>query len=254
MISFQELHLQSAPLLLGNVWNVQSARTLEKLKFKAVGTSSAAVAETLGYKDGEQMPFEEYFMIIRRIREAVSIPLSVDLEAGYGKTTNEIVGNIKRLHALGVAGINIEDSVVRNGVREIVIASDFAKKLEAITSQLKAQDIKLFINVRCDAFLLGLPNARKEAIERMAAYEKAEIHGFFLPCITDVEDIKAVVKSTGLPVNVMCMPGLPDFDVLQSLNVKRISMGNFVNGAVYKMMENISRSIVENKSFAGLFK
>jgi 2-methylisocitrate lyase-like PEP mutase family enzyme len=250
---FKELHHQVEPMLLGNVWNVQSAKVFEKLNFKAIGTSSAAVAEALGYKDGENMPFEEYFLIIRRIKESTVTPLSVDLEAGYGKTEEEIINNIKRLHDLGVAGINLEDSVVSNSVRKIVGIESFAKKLENITDQLQAQHIDIFINVRCDAFLLNLPEARKEAIKRIAAYEKTGIHGIFLPCITEPDDIKATVNSTKLPVNVLCMPDLPDFDLLKSLGVKRISMGNFVNDWVYKKMEELCQGIINERNFSGLF-
>jgi 2-methylisocitrate lyase-like PEP mutase family enzyme len=251
---FRELHQQEKPLLLGNVWSAQSAKILESLNFKAIGTSSAAVAETLGYKDGEYMSFDEYYFIIQRIKAATTLPVTVDMEAGYGKKDEEIINNLERLHRLGIAGINIEDSVVNSSGRVIVDTDGFAKKLEGIIRSLKSSGIDIFINVRCDAFLLNLPDARKEALKRIAAYEKTGAHGIFLPCITDVEDIQAAVKATSLPINVMCMPALPDFGVLQSLGVKRISMGNFINGSIYNKMKEISASIVAENSFSPLFK
>ena len=240
-------------MLLGNVWNVQSAAILQKQQYKAIATSSMAIAETLGYQDGEQMPFDEYLLIIKRIKASTTIPLSVDLEAGYGETEEEIVRNIKLLYDLGIAGINIEDSVVNNSGRVIVSADGFAKKLASITARLKALDIDIFINVRCDAFLLGLPNACDEAVNRIKLYEKSGANGIFLPCITAIDDIKATVNCTRLPVNVMCMPGLPDFEVLRSLHVKRISMGSFLNNAVYKRAEVLSQNIVKEGNFSGLF-
>jgi 2-methylisocitrate lyase-like PEP mutase family enzyme len=100
---FKELHDQPQPLLIGNVWNVPSAKKMEDLGFKAIGTSSYAIAETLGYADGEEMSFEEYLLIIKRIAASVSVPFSVDLEWGYGKTTTEIVANIKELNKIGVS-------------------------------------------------------------------------------------------------------------------------------------------------------
>jgi 2-methylisocitrate lyase-like PEP mutase family enzyme len=250
---FKALHQQTAPLLLGNVWNVQSAVILQKQQYKAIATSSMAVAETLGYQDGEQMPFDEYLLIIKRIKASTTIPLSVDLEAGYGKTEDEIIENIKLLHDLGVAGINLEDSVVNSAVRVIVNADIFAEKLAGITSRLKALDIDIFINVRCDAFLLGLPNAINEAVNRIRLYEKAGANGIFLPCITAIDDIKATVNCTELPINVMCMPGLPDFEVLSSLGVKRISMGSFLNNAVYKRAEVLAQNIIRERNFSSLF-
>lgn len=252
--TFKALHHQQEPLLLGNVWDVQSAITLEKLGIKAVGTSSAAAAATLGYNDGEDMPFEEYLFLVRRIRAAVSIPLSVDLEAGYGDTEEAIIENIQRLHELGVAGINIEDSVVDGQGRHIVPADSFAQKMKNITGRLRELGIGIFINLRSDAFLLGLPDAIQEAVHRIKAYEHSGVHSIFLPCITAVDDIKAAVSATKLPVSVMCMPGLPDFKTLQSLGVKRISMGNFMHGALYKKMEEMGKGIISEGSFSGLFK
>jgi 2-methylisocitrate lyase-like PEP mutase family enzyme len=250
---FQSLHQQKEPLLMGNAWNAQSAKILENQNFKAIGTSSAAVAESIGYEDGEQMSFDEYLFVIKRIKASTSIPLTVDMEGGYGKTIDEIVNNINRLHAIGVAGINIEDSVINNGKREIVDAEEFAKKLKSITTKLKSQNINLFINLRCDAFLLGLDDPRNEAIKRIILYDKTGVHGIFLPCITELEDIKSTVSATALPVNVMCMPHLPDFNTLQSLGVKRISIGPFLSRATYKKMEELTQTITKEKSFSCLF-
>jgi len=250
---FKALHQQAEPLLLGNAWNVQSAVILQKQQYKAIATSSMAIAETLGYQDGEQMPFEEYLMIIKRIKASTTIPLSVDLEAGYGETEEAIIENIKRLHNLGIAGINLEDSVVNASGRVIVSADNFAQKLAGITARLKALDIDIFINVRCDAFLLGLPNACDEAVNRIRLYENSGADGIFLPCITALDDIKTTVDSTPIPINVMCMPGLPDFEVLQSLSVKRISMGSFFNNTVYKKAEVLAQNIIRERNFSSLF-
>jgi 2-methylisocitrate lyase-like PEP mutase family enzyme len=250
---FRKLHQQQEPLLLGNVWDAQSARVFEKGQYKAIGTSSAAVAETLGYSDGENMHFAEYLFVIKRIRASTSLPFTVDLEGGYGETAQDVVKNIKQLAELGVAGINIEDSLVKDGLRSILPTEVFADKLEKITRKLRNEHIDIFINVRCDAWLLGLPNAREEATSRMAAYEAAGADGIFLPCITQPEDIRAAVNVSSLPINVMCMPNLPEFSTLQRLGVKRISMGNFVNGSVYKRLEELSSEIAEDGSFATLF-
>ena len=251
---FNKLHQQADPLLIANVWNAQSAKAFEKLKLQALATSSAAVAETLGYADGEGMSFDEYLFVVKRIKASTTLPLSVDLETGYGKITEEIVSNIKRLHEIGVVGINIEDTIVGQGSsRKISDAGTFAGKLKQISAALDAENIKVWINVRCDAFLLPLPDARKEAIERLQLYQETGVHGIFLPCITDLEDIRALVKAAKLPVNVMCMPGLPDFDTLRSAGVKRISMGNFLNKALYTNLEKMTERIIREKNFSSLF-
>jgi 2-methylisocitrate lyase-like PEP mutase family enzyme len=250
---FKELHDQPQPLLIGNVWNVPSAKKMEDLGFKAIGTSSYAIAETLGYADGEEMSFEEYLLIIKRIAASVSVPFSVDLEWGYGKTTTEIVANIKELNKIGVSGINIEDSIIEQGIRTIVDAETFSKKIKAIAEELLKEDIKVFINLRSDVFLLNLPDSLVEAQKRISIYETTGVHGLFFPCVTKIEDIQALAKTTDLPINVMCMPNLPDFKELQKAGIKRISMGNFLNSKISQYLGSEIETILKNQDFSSLF-
>jgi 2-methylisocitrate lyase-like PEP mutase family enzyme len=252
--TFKALHQQSEPLLIGNVWNAQSAKVFEKLNFKAIATSSAAVAETLGYADGEQMSFEEYMFVVKHIIKAVPVPLSVDLESGYGLDVSDVAENILKLSKAGVVGINIEDSILRNGKRTIEEMTTFTAKLEEICQHLKSFGVNMFINVRCDAFLLNLPKAVDEAVKRLKVYQQTGVHGLFFPCITALSDMQAITKVSTLPVNVMCMPGLCDFTQLRDAGVKRISMGNFVNQSIYNHLENRLQTIVQEKKFESLFQ
>jgi 2-methylisocitrate lyase-like PEP mutase family enzyme len=250
---FFQLHHQQEPLLIANVWNAQSAMIYEQLGFKAIATSSAAVAEANGYKDGEQIPFDEYLYVIKRIIASTKIPLSVDMETGFGDTNEEVVDNLVQLHKLGVAGINIEDSRIENGKRKIHDVAWFADKLSVITRSLKSKNIRMFINVRCDTFILGLNDALAEATRRMNIYEQTGVDGIFLPCITSVADIKAAVSSTKLPLHVLCMPDLPDFKTLENAGVRRISMGDFAYAYLYKELGNVSRQILADGNFSALF-
>lgn len=253
MIGFKSLHQKEEPLLLGNVWNVQSAQVYEKLGYKALATSSSAVAMSLGYEDGEQMSFEEYFYIIKRIKASVSIPLSVDLEGGYGRTHEKIVSNIIKLLEIGVAGINLEDSYIADGERQLLNRDMFFEKLNDILTMLKERRSEVFINVRTDPFLLGIENPLEETLKRIELFEKLKVDGIFIPGMTHIEDIKAVVNATFLPINVMCLPDLPDFEILKSSGVKRITSGAFLNRHIYRELERISDIITNNKSFAALF-
>lgn len=252
-LKFRELHHQQDPLLIGNVWNVQSVKVFEKLNFKAIATSSAAVAETLGYADGQLMSFEEYFFVVERLIRSTSLPLSVDLEGGYGDNVGEIAKNIIRLSQAGVSGINLEDSIVKEGKQQILEAGEFAGMLSGICQALNKSGTTIFINVRCDAFLLGLPSPLQEALQRTRAYEKAAVHGMFFPCITKIENIKTIADVSRLPVNVMCMPGLGDFNMLKDAGVKRISMGNFLNRKVYQQLEHEVSTIQAEGRFDSLF-
>jgi len=251
---FKELHQNDEPLLLGNVWSPQSAKIYEKLGYKALATSSSAVAHSLGYEDGENMSFDEYLYIVERILKSISIPLTVDLEGGYGKTVDAIVSNISKLAEIGAVGINIEDSFIVDGTREIADKEVFSEKLKSIISKLKEANVEMFINVRTDTFLLGLENPVEETLERIKLFEEAGVDGIFVPCITAENDIETIVNSTKIPVNVMCMPELPDFRTLQNLRVKRISSGNFVNGYIYKNLEEKGREIMQEQSFLPIFK
>ncbi|WP_268849333.1 isocitrate lyase/PEP mutase family protein [Flavobacterium aestivum] len=250
---FKELHYQQEPLLIGNVWNVQSAKKMEDLDFKAIATSSYAVAETLGYDDGEQMSFDEYLFIIKRIAASVTIPLSVDLEAGYGETPAEIVKRIKELNTIGVCGINIEDSIVEHGVRTIIDAEAFSKKIKSVIEELSKEGIEMFINIRSDAFLLNLPNSLVEAQKRIQIYQTTGAHGLFFPCVTKIEDISALTEASLLPINVLCMPALPDFDALQNAGVKRISMGNSLNSKIYQYLGTEVETVLKNQNFHSVF-
>jgi 2-methylisocitrate lyase-like PEP mutase family enzyme len=250
---FKELHNQIKPLIIGNVWNVQSAKVCEKLNFQAIGTSSAAIAHSSGYEDGEQIPFSDLLFIVERIRKSVVLPLSVDIEFGYGNTRTEIANNIISLEKLGVVGINIEDSFFENGERKLNDTVQFSQLLQEVKNILSQQGISIFINVRCDAFLLNIPNALQIATERIEKYEQAGADGIFLPCITKENDISTIVSQTKLPLNVMCMPELPNFETLEKLGVKRISMGNFLNSYAYTSFENMTTNILVEQSFKALF-
>lgn len=250
---FKTLHEMPEPLVIANVWNVQSARIFEKIGFKALATSSAAVAETLGYSDGQQMSFEEYCFVINRIVSSVSLPVSIDLESGYGETAEQVAENIRQLANVGVVGINIEDSIVKNGKRSLVDAEAFSNLLRETCENLKSSGVQIFINVRCDAFLLGVRGPVEEGIRRLSLYDKTGAHGLFFPGITAIADIQRIVQATTLPVNAMCMPQLPAFTTLKQAGVKRISMGNFVNQRVYKELENVGIKIKEQGNFADVF-
>ena len=251
--NFLQLHKSDKPLLLGNVWNVQSAKIYEKLKFNAIGTSSAAIANSLGYADGENISFDEYFYLVKKISENTTIPLSVDLEAGFGINIDNIFSNIKRLAEIGIAGINIEDSIVVNSNRSILSADIFTYRLNKLFKILKQENINIFINVRTDTYLLNLENKFNETIKRIHMYESSNINGIFIPCITNIREIEKLVNSTKLPVNVMCMPNLPDFKILSDIGVKRISMGNFINDFVYSQMENKMNEILTDQNFKSIF-
>lgn len=250
--TFSQLHKTETPLLIGNVWDVTSAKTFEKLGFKAVATSSAALAKVYGYEDGEKMPFSDLLRMAERIAQNVTIPFSVDIEAGYSRTVTGIVENIEKLHDLGIAGINFEDSTVTN-TRTLQPVSDFQKTLATVHEALLKKNINIFINVRTDTFLLGIPATLTETINRIKAYGQAGASGIFVPCIANRNDIHEVVNATALPVNVLSIPGLPTIPALAQLGVKRVSTGNFLYDWLTDKLESTVHTIQEKKSLDIIF-
>ena len=249
---FKNFHKQDSALLLGNVWNVQSALLFQKLGFKAIGTSSAAIATSLGYEDGEKMPFEDLLRIVKSIQSKISIPLTVDIEGGYSRNISELINNIVALQKLEVVGINIEDSIM-NTKREIINAEEFGKKIQLIKSHLSKNNINIFINVRIDFYIMGLKKPFEETLKRIKIYEENGADGIFVPCIVDEQEIKKIVKSTILPINVMCMPDLPNFKNLERLGVKRISIGPFLYNNMIGKLEKSITEITNKQSFNSIF-
>lgn len=237
-------------LLLGNVWDVQSALLHKKLGFAAIGTSSGAIAASLGYEDGEDMPFAELVAVVTAIRAKVDLPLSVDIEGGYARDVVGIINNIKTLAALGIVGVNIEDSVVGQGVRRLLPEDEFAKTVADVKAEIPNG---VFLNVRTDTYILAVENPLEATLVRAKKYELAGADGIFVPCITDLKDIKRVVSAVDLPLNVLAMPDLPDFERLQAVGVKRISVGNFIYDDVAKYFENKLQQVVAEQTFGAIF-
>jgi 2-methylisocitrate lyase-like PEP mutase family enzyme len=249
--TFLQLHYNETPLLIGNVWDVVSAKAFERNGFKAVATSSAAVAHTWGYEDGEQIPFDLLLKVVERIMRNINIPLSVDMEGGYSRDTSKIIQNIEKLHELGVVGVNIEDSL-KGEELYMQPVDDFQKIVSSIANHLEQKNIKMFLNARIDAFLCELPSPITETVKRIKAYESAGANGIFVPFINNKNEIRKAVEATKLPLNVFSTPTL-DFKELFALGVRRISMGRTVHIALTRSLEKIIQRIREDQSFKSLY-
>ena len=223
---FAELHVKGAPLLLYNAWDAGSAKSIVEAGAPAIATSSWAVAEAQGYRDGEAIPIEFAEQIVARIAATVDLPVTVDFEGGYSDDDDELAGNVARLLDLGVVGINFEDRAVKgSGLYDIARQ---AERLAVIRETAEEFGIGLFINARTDLFLgQGRDAAQSvgEAIERAKAYAVAGASGFFVPGLVDAALIGRICDDVTLPVNVMVMDGVPANDRLAEIGVARISYG-----------------------------
>lgn len=250
---FRKLHSGEEPFILGNVWDAKSAQLAEKAGFKAVGISGHAIAENLGYKDGEDMSFEELLFVVNRVIKSVSIPVSVDIDGGYGRSIGKVNEHIGQLLEMGTAGINIEDSVVKGGKRSLVETEKFTKIVQGIRSFLSEQNSALFMNIRTDTYVTKHLQPLQETLNRVKAYEEAGADGIFVPLLSDDKEIRMVVKSSRLPLNVYLQPETPSYSQLSQLGVKRISSGAAVHAKSYGKAHELYVSLITDKRFGKLF-
>src|SRR5580693_8116351 len=180
--TFHSLHRKADPLVLFNAWDVATAKVIAKTA-PAIATSSGAVASALGYADGEHVPFDIVTGLVARMTTAVSVPVSIDLEAGYGDTPDAAARSVTKILKAGAIGINIEDGLL-GGKRQLVSPDQHAAKIKAVRETAQKLGIRLFINARTDPFLLkfGSPDeCLNEAAKRAKAYADAGADGIFVP-------------------------------------------------------------------------
>lgn len=251
--NFIKLHSGDEPFILGNVWDAKSAQLAEKAGYKAVGVSGHAIAENLGYKDGENMRFDELLFIVDRIIKSVSIPVSVDIDGGYGRSVSKVNEHIAQLVKVGAAGINIEDSIVKDEKRILIETGKFAKIIEGICKFLAEQKSKLFVNVRIDTYVTKHDNPLEETLKRVRIFEGAGANGIFVPLLSNDKEIAKVVQSTKLPFNVYLQPETPSFSKLKQIGVKRISSGAALHGQSYAKASELYSLVLNEKRFGKLF-
>lgn len=222
--TFHQLHAGPAPLVLVNAWDAVSARIVERAGATAIGTTSAGMAWSLGYADGERMPASELLAACARICRVAGVPVSVDIESGFGASTQAVVDVVGALIDMGVAGINIEDGT-RPGTRELAPAEVLGERIAAI----RKLDARFFINARTDAYFVPWddPAARfAEAQRRARRYAAAGADGIFVPGMASLEEITGLAEAVGLPVNVYAgYAGAPAVDTLARAGARRISLG-----------------------------
>lgn len=227
--AFAALHQPGNPLVIYNIWDAGSAKTIESAGAPALATGSSPVATAMGYPDGEIIPLETVLQTVRRIVECISVPLSVDFEGAYAADPATITANTRRLIEAGAIGVNFEDQVV-GGTGLYPVAAQTAR-VAAVVAAGTAAGVPLFVNARTDLFLKSPADQHAgllaEAIERATAYAKAGASGFFAPGLIDPALITALIATTTLPVNLLISPTAPPAATLAALGAARLSHGPF---------------------------
>jgi 2-methylisocitrate lyase-like PEP mutase family enzyme len=235
---FRRLH-EGGLLLLPNAWDAGSARLIESLGAKALATTSAGVAWSHGYADGDQLPVRLLLTTVAGIARVIRVPLSVDVEGGYSNDPATVGETVGAVIEAGAVGINIEDG---SGDPEVLCA-----KIEQARSAAVRLGVDLFVNARTDVYLRGFApkdGRVEETLARAERYRAAGADGLFVPGLVNAAEIRAVASSSRLPLNVMALPRLPPAGELEALGVRRLSAGAGIAEVVFAKTASLAAAFL----------
>jgi 2-methylisocitrate lyase-like PEP mutase family enzyme len=244
-IQFRQLHRGPGVLILPNAWDVASARVFEDAGFPAIATTSAGIAFSLGHPDGQRIPREEMMARIGRITRAVHVPVSADVESGYGPTAEDAAKTTRELIQMGVIGMNLEDA---SGRRDQPLSSlELAvEKIKAAREAAVKMQAQIVINARTDIYLLtgGNPDADySEALRRLLAFRDAGADCVFAPGLKDANTIGRLAKAVECPLNILAVTGTPSIAELANLGVARVSVGSGPMRATLGLLRRLAEEL-----------
>lgn len=222
------LHRGPKLLLLLNAWDVASARIFEQVGAPAIATTSAGIAFSLGYPDGQEISREEMASTVARIAAKVAIPVSADMEAGYGNRPEDAALTAKAVIEAGAVGMNLEDGTgdPDNPVAELALQLE---KISAVIETGRQAGVPLVLNARTDIYLrqVGATETRfGEALRRLIAFRNAGADCLFIPGVRDLPTIEKFVNELRSPINILAGPGSPSIAELEKAGVARVTIGS----------------------------
>ena len=249
----RELHAAGV-LILPNAWDAGSATVIALAGAQAIATTSGGIAWSLGRRDGQRLSRAEMIERIREIVAAVTIPVTADIEGGYGPGHQDVAVTVNEVIAAGAVGVNIEDSRAPGG--PLFDPAEQAARIQAARAASAAAGLpELFINARTDVFLYGIgaPQTRLEhVLARSSAYAAAGADSLFVPGLTDLQVITELAGASPLPVNVMAGPGAPLAAELAAAGVRRVSVGTAIAQAAYTLAKRTATELFTTGSYAEL--
>jgi len=242
-----QLH-SSGVLVLPNAWDAASAAVIAQAGAPAVATTSAGLAWSLGYRDGEQVPRADLFRLLRRIAEVVDVPVTADIEAGFGADEAEVGRTVTAVLEAGVVGVNIEDAPPGgSGLFDLPVA---AARIAAARAAAVAHGVPdLVINARTDLYMrdIGDPAGRPaEALRRAEAFAAAGADCVFVPALFDLRELAELVARSPLPISVFTVAGGPTVAQLQAAGVRRITVGPALAQAAYTAAGALAHELLDS--------
>jgi 2-methylisocitrate lyase-like PEP mutase family enzyme len=252
--AFRAMHTGPRILLLPNAWDVISARMFEEAGFGAIATTSAGIAFTLGYPDGQKISRAEMLQVVARIARAVKVPVTADVEAGYGDRPEDAAQTAREVIEAGAVGMNLEDAT-NDHEQPLVDLSLQLEKIRAVQEAAKQAGVPIVLNARTDVYLLqvGAPETRYDlALRRLSAFREAGADCLFLPGVRDAETIKRIVADLKLPINILAGPGSPPVPELERLGVARVSLGSAPIQATLGLVRRIAEELKATGTYGTL--
>lgn len=252
---FLKFHHDKEILVLLNSWDIGSSKLIEACGYKAIATTSMGIAASLGYPDCQVIQLHEMIDAITGIVNAVNVPVTVDIEAGYGNNLEEIIDSVKKFIATGIVGINIEDSIDLNPI--LIDEMEFCERISAIRALSDSLGFHLVINARTDSFYTSQGSTREklsESIRRGNKYREAGADCIFIQPVWEKETISTLVKEINAPINILANPGIgaglpPSVPELQDLGVARLSLGSSLMKATLALIKKVADELSNNGTY-----
>jgi 2-methylisocitrate lyase-like PEP mutase family enzyme len=252
--AFRAMHRGPKALLLPNVWDVASARIIEEAGFGALATTSAGIAFSLGYPDGQKISREEMLARVGRIARAVKVPVTADVEGGYGPRPEDAARTAAAVIEAGAVGMNLEDGT-GDPRHPLVELSLQLEKIRAIREAALKTGVFLVLNARTDVFLdqVGAPETRyAETVKRVLAFRDAGGDCVFVPGLRDSATISQLVQDVRCPVNILAGPGSPPVLELERLGVARVSLGSGPMRATLGLLRRMAQELKNSGTYTAL--
>jgi 2-methylisocitrate lyase-like PEP mutase family enzyme len=250
--AFRRLHAEAGILVLPNAWDVATARLVEEAGFPAIATTSAGVAWALGYPDGERISRAEMLDVVRRIVAGVQVPVTADMEGGYGHTPEAAAETARGVIAAGAVGLNLEDGTNEGGLLDLAL---HVERIQAVREAGASAGVALVLNARTDAFEMKDWDAARrfaEAVRRANAYRAAGADCLFVPHVSDAETIGRLARELAGPLNVIAGPPAPPLRELERLGVRRASLGPRVVQAALGLVRRVVVELRERGTYEAM--
>jgi 2-methylisocitrate lyase-like PEP mutase family enzyme len=247
--AFGAMHQGPGIVVLPNAWDVVSARLIEEAGFRAIATTSAGVAWALGYPDGERISRGEMLAVVRRIAASVRVPVTADVEAGYGPTPEAAAETARAVIAAGAVGLNLEDGTNEGGLVDAALQMD---RIRAVREAGAGARVSIVINARTDAFEVKhwSPAERfAAAVRRANEYRAAGADCLFVPHVSDAQTIGQLAREIHGPLNVIAGPPAPSIPELDRLGVRRASLGPRVVQAALGLIRRIAGELRDHGTY-----